>query len=145
MKKVHSLLLALATLCGLASCSLETDSSGKLGGFWHLVSVDTLATGGHADLSGRRVFWSVQNKLMTVNDRDGGDTYLLRYAHTADSLTLSEPRLSDRMAGDPAVSDPAVLQPLGIQHTEEGFAIELLNGSNMVLRSTTLRLGFKKF
>lgn len=46
IKKALPMLCAVALGSALASCSLETDDAGNLGGMWHMVSVDTLATGG---------------------------------------------------------------------------------------------------
>lgn len=142
MKKNFLLLLPLFALAG---CTLETDSSGDLGGYWHLESADTLATGGHTDMSGHRIFWAVQDKLLEACDRDNGTAIFFRYAHTADSLKLSEPRFDNRTTGDPSLTDATLLRPLGIQQLQEGFAVEHLSGSTMILRSPTLRLGFRKF
>lgn len=41
----------------LTSCDIETSDNGDLDGYWHLVRVDTLATGVSSDLSETRVFW----------------------------------------------------------------------------------------
>lgn len=142
MKKLLYLLLPLLAL---VSCSVETDSSGDLGGYWHLERVDTLATGGSADLSGLRRFWAVQGDLLQVSDKDGGGSYLLRYSHEGDSLTLSDPRSDSRTDGDPAISDPTLLQPFGILSLTDRYAIESLHGGSMVLVSSKLRLDFKRF
>lgn len=142
--KIRHLLL-LTPLLALLGCTIETDSSGDLGGYWHLESVDTIATGGHADLRSRRVFWAVQGELLRATDKDNGGDYLLRYVHQNDTLTLSEPRTNNRTAGDPEVSDATLLYPFGIRHLTERFTIESLHSSSMVIASEDLRLGFKKF
>lgn len=143
MKIKH--LLLLLPLFTLAACSIETDSSGDLGGYWHLESVDTLATGGHADLSGRRLFWAMQGSLLNVTDRDAGSSYLLRVSHQNDSITLSEPYYDNRSAGDPVLTDATELFPFGVHQLTEHFAIESLHSGSMVLSNRELRLGFKKF
>lgn len=143
-RPITTIFIIIATLLATA-CTLETDDSGDLGGFWHLESVDTLATDGHADLSSQRLFWSVQHKLLEVSNKDTDTAIFLRYHHVADSLTLSEPRTNNRTEGDPDVTNPTLLQPFGLQHLQEDFVIETLTGSTMVLRSDALRLGFKKF
>lgn len=146
---IHTLFcatVALTVAMLAASCTLEGDGSSDLSGFWHLESVDTLATGGHADLSGHRVFWAVQGDLLRVSDADaGGDSYFFRYTHQNDSLTLSEPRIDARTDGDPAVQNPSLLTPFGIQRITEHYIVESLKSSRMVIRSQELRLGFKKF
>lgn len=144
LKTINTIFIFTAALL-TASCTLETDDSGDLGGFWHLESVDTLSTGGHNDMSGQRIFWSVQHKLLEVSNKDTGTAIFLRYTHAADSLTLSEPRTNNRTEGDPDITNPALLHPFGIQQLQENFTIETLSGSTMVLQSDLLRLGFKKF
>ena len=48
LKYILSIGVLASILLGVnTSCTIETDSSKKLGGFWHLESIDTLATGGH--------------------------------------------------------------------------------------------------
>lgn len=146
MKKAFFYILGVAAMIGgLASCSFETDGSDDIGGYWHLESVDTLATGGVCNMADRRVFWALQGKLLEVSDKDREGAYLLRFNHTADSLVLSEPRVNDRATGDPDVSDAAVLYPYGIRHLKETFIVESLSGGKMVLQSGELRLGFTKF
>ena len=54
----------------LTSCDIETSGNGKLDGYWHMTAVDTIATGGTADLSQKRLFWGVQHKLINLSDRD---------------------------------------------------------------------------
>lgn len=144
LKTFHTLLI-IATALLTASCTLETDDSGDLSGFWHLESVDTLSTGGHNDMSGQRIFWSVQHKLLEVSNKDTGTAIFLRYTHNADSLSLSEPRTNNRTEGDPDITNPALLHPFGIQQLHEDFVIETLSSSTMILQSNQLRLGFKKF
>lgn len=146
MRKALFYILCMVTVIGGAvSCSLETDGSDDVGGYWHLESVDTLATGGVCNMASRRVFWAMQGKLLEVSDKDSGGACLMRFNHTADSLVLSEPRVNDRATGDPDVTDASVLAPYGIRHLKETFVIESLSGGKMVLSSGELRLGFKKF
>ena len=57
-------------ISAMMSCEIETSGNGDLDGFWHLVRVDTLSTGGMCDMSGRRVFWSVQVGILNATDYD---------------------------------------------------------------------------
>lgn len=137
---ILSLLLALFTL---SACTLETDSSGDLGQYWHLINVDTLATNGSCDVSPKRVFWAFQGQIMQAYDSNNERTYSIHYEHTGNTLKLTEPRKNDREHGDPLVKDVSVLRPLGINALEETFSIEQLNGERMVLADTIYRLHFR--
>jgi len=135
----------------LGSCSISTDSNGKLDGFWHLTTVDTLATGGVTDYSQRRVFWGVQAKLISAQDKGSGQYgYYFRFNHNGDSLIIYSPYANMGHedlpgGGDIPIEDPSELTPLGINGLEEHFFIEKLTGSHMTLRSPLLRLNFRRF
>lgn len=148
MRKLLPLYILFVLLC--TACSISTSDNGKLDGFWHLVGVDTLQDGhGTADLSGQRIFWAVQAKLLNVRniDTDGLGVYF-RFRHEGDSLILSDPYDNgwheDTGTGDTPISDPSELYHFGVRHLEEHFFIEKLSGSNMILRSPQLRLYFEK-
>ena len=87
-KTICGLLVAattiLATLTTFTSCDLETSSAaGDFNGLWHLIRIDTLATGGVLDLKNEKRFWAFQNKLMQGDDKSGNhDKILLRKVHT---------------------------------------------------------------
>ena len=70
MKKVSYILLSILMLATWTSCELETSNNGALDGYWRLQQVDTLQTKGTADLSAQRLFWSVQGKILMLNDLD---------------------------------------------------------------------------
>ena len=55
-----------------------------------------------------------------------------------------EVKLGDK-AGDHPIDDPKLLAPYGINNLEEEFVKEKLDGGQMILRSKTLRLKFKRF
>ena len=59
---ILSLFIAIVCVTTLASCTLEASDNGKLDGFWHLVSIDTLANERVGDLSESRVFWGIEGK-----------------------------------------------------------------------------------
>ena len=127
------------------SCSIETDGTGGLEGYWHLVKVDTVETGGSTDLSEQLLFWSFQVHLMETNDRDGKyRSMLFRFERNESLLRLYEPRLNDAAAGDPLTDDLSYLTPFGINATEDSFTIEQSSNSRMTLYNGILRLYFKK-
>ncbi len=111
-KTICGLLVAattiLATLTTFTSCDLETSSAaGDFNGLWHLIRIDTLATGGVLDLKNEKRFWAFQNKLMQGDDKSGNhDKILMRFNQTKTMLTLHTPLISTFSLG--------VLEKLGV-------------------------------
>lgn len=145
--KIRYILLSMVALFSLSACEIETHDNDKLDGFWHLESVDTIATGGVCDKSKDVVFWSVQSMFVEVSERSKVDNnkYIFSFSHSNGKLSLFDARLSDRRKGDPEVEDPAVLQPYGVSKLNETFEVTQLTGSKMQLKSETLLLVFRKF
>ncbi len=147
---VAGLLMALGSL---SSCTLETSGNGDLDGFWHLESIDTLATGKTGDYSNRRFFWGIEHRLISVCDidREGTSGYFFRFEQTGDSLFLGKAYKNNghqdggENGGDIPVDNVEPLRYYGVNELEEHFAKEALSGSKMILRSKTLRLKFRKF
>ena len=141
--KCLSILFALV-FC-LSACELETSHNGKLDGWWLLTAVDTLQTGGHANVEAQQCTWAFQGRLLELRDVPGqrGD-YLLSFAQHGNDLLLSHPYLTARDSGDIAVQTPQPLHPYGIQTLSEQFSIITINRRRMVLTSASLRLYFRK-
>lgn len=152
-KRLFNTILATIALTTLASCEIETSDNGDFDGFWHLERVDTLATGGTTDLSKKRVFWGVHYKLISVRDvdKDKQHGYYLRFKQTSDKIVTHTPYKDNwhqdqgDNGGDHPIDDPKLLAPYGINNLEEEFVKEKLDGGQMILRSKTLRLKFKRF
>ena len=150
MKYVCFLLMLMLGSALLNSCEVEGSDNGNLDGFWHLESVDTLATGGRCEYSDQRVFWGVQYKLLSVNNYKGGKIYF-RFRQTSDSLILSSPyknhwHQDTENGGDiPITEINDTLRQCGINHLVEPYYKEKLSGNKMILRTKDLRLYFKKF
>lgn len=152
-KRLFNTILAAFALTTLASCEIETSDNSDFDGFWHLERVDTLATGGTTDLSKKRVFWGVQYKLISVRDvdKDKQHGYYLRFKQTSDKIVTHTPYKDNwhqdqgDNGGDHPIDDPKLLAPYGINNLEEEFVKEKFNGGQMILRSSTLRLKFKRF
>ncbi len=151
MKKLSIFTLFITALL-FASCEIETSDNGDFDGYWHMVSVDTLATSGHLDLSQKRVFWAVQMNLIQLrggNRKDeGGEGRECYEAFKLEqsTLTLSNPHEKNREAGDPVITeaDMHLLTPYGINALTERFDILSLDADEMVLRSSLLQLKFRK-
>ena len=141
--KYLSMLIVLV-FC-LSACELETSHNGKLDGWWLLTAVDTLPTGGHANVEAQQCTWAFQGRLLELRDVPGqrGD-YLLSFAQHGGDWLLSHPYLSARDSGDIAVQTPQPLHPYGIQTLSERFSIITIDRQRMVLTSTSLRLYFRK-
>ena len=153
MKKAIYTAIGATMIAAMTSCTIETSDNGNFDGFWHLEQVDTLATGNTLDMSGKRVFWGVQYKLISVYDTDKEGTfgYYLRFTQTKDKIVTKSPYKNNWHqdngddGGDHPIDDPTLLAPYGINNLEEEFVKEKLNGGQMILRSKTLRLKFKRF
>lgn len=134
-----------AVLC--ASCHLETSDNGYLDGFWHLETVDTLATGGVRDVSQQHFYWSVQMRLMQCTDTDNAhQPVLLRFVQTDDSLHVSDPHIFNYHleGGDIPIDDPALLAPYGFGGLDDHFAKEQMGKGWMVLRNDKVRLHLRR-
>lgn len=130
-----------------ASCELETSGNGDLDGFWHLVQVDTLQTGGVNDTSKELFFWSFQVNLLEFSDRSYHiPIYMARFNHENGQLKVTQPCLYNRDEGNEMVTEENVkdISPYGLNALEETFRVEELSGSRMTLSNGTLRLYFKK-
>ena len=152
MKKAIYTAIGATMIAAMTSCTIETSDNGNFDGFWHLEQVDTLATGNTLDMSGKRVFWGVQYKLISVYDIDKEGTfgYYLRFKQTRDQIVTHTPYKNNwhqdvENGGDHPIDDPTQLAPYGINNLEEEFVKEKLDGGQMILRSKTLRLKFKRF
>ena len=129
------------------SCELETSGNGDLDGFWHLVQVDTLQTGGVKDTSKDLFFWSFQVNLLEFSDRSYHiPIYMARFNHENGQLKVTQPCLYNRDEGNEMVTEENVkdISPYGLNALEETFRVEELSGSRMTLSNGTLRLYFKK-
>ena len=146
MQKVLRLIIFGGILFSFCSCELETSGNGKLDGYWHLEAVDTLGRNGVSDLSNKRLFWSFQNKLLELRDRDGMISgFLFRFEHRSDSLILTNPYLYNREEGDKPLTDAAQMAPYGLNELTERLKIETLKGEKMVLSNKKYRLRLVRF
>ena len=144
--------LLLSAVALLASCGLveiEHSENGKLDGYWHLVQVDTLSTGGSLNLRQERFFWIVQGtvfQLFSPDLSDGrGQRYVSHFSYENEKLSFQQFYYDRREEGDPILERVDLLQPFGInQLAAESFNIEELTGGSMTLNGDELRLVFKK-
>ena len=151
-KIVHAVMVAFVAISMFAfsSCELESSDNGKLDGFWHLESIDSLENGKTVDMSKLHVFWGIEYKLIAATQYDNNtERMFFRFEQTSDSLKITQAFINhghqDNGGDIPLTEVTNDLRYYGINNLPEGFAKEALSGSKMILRSKTLRLKFKKF
>lgn len=151
-KIVHAMMVAFVAISMFAfsSCELESSDNGKLDGFWHLESIDSLENGKTVDMSKLHVFWGIEYKLIAATQYDNNtERMFFRFEQTSDSLKITQAFINlghqDNGGDIPLTEVTNDLRYYGINNLPEGFAKEALSGSKMILRSKTLRLKFKKF
>lgn len=151
-KIVHAMMVAFGAISMFAfsSCELESSDNGKLDGFWHLESIDSLENGKTVDMSKLHVFWGIEYKLIAATQYDNNtERMFFRFEQTSDSLKITQAFINhghqDNGGDIPLTEVTNDLRYYGINNLPEGFAKEALSGSKMILRSKTLRLKFKKF
>ena len=121
-------LLYLVIICaGLSSCELETSSNGKLDGMWLMTTVDTLETGGSADVRESLITWSFQVNLMQLRHPQGRMV------------------LDDRMKGDVPVTDSETMMRVGLTQPQDTFIVYNLSSSNLDISNSQYCFHFCKY
>lgn len=129
-------------MCLTVGCDRYASENGKLDGFWLLSQIDTLGTGGVANVRGQLLTYSFYTDMLQLRGRTEIN---LRFRHTGDSLLLYDPYSGGWGQPDNVLEDVSLLYPYGISRLQEAFRIELLRSHEMVLKSKELRLHFVKY
>lgn len=139
--KAFSYYIFILTLAAIMySCDvIEPSQNGGLSGRWHLMSVDTLATGGTKDCSADALYWDIEGNLLHVK------WYFTRITNKDKVLYTEGLFVEDFGNDDPTTEDVTPLQPYGINALNESYEIERNSGGRLVLKSPLLRLFFRKF
>lgn len=148
--------LLTAALLALAACD-KMPENGPLDGQWQLMEIATRQSSADDAYSLRepqkdkRIYWCFQLRLLCLRSATGnlnGLSYetMGRFRFTGDSLAVTELYVHFR-SRDSLVTDPrtTMFEPFGIAGCADTFRIERLDGRQMVLRSTSRRLTFRKF
>ena len=133
MNRIFILPFLLMSMLLFTSCQ-KADDNGELGGFWKLMSVETLATGSLNDYSEKNCFLAVQLDLMEFRAPVAAN--YARFQHRGDSLHV-------QMIGNDLSA--GLLSVFGFQTSEQNFFVERLSDKRLVLRTLLSRLTFKKF
>ncbi len=145
MRKTLFLLIIILTAVFYACDNIEYATDGNLYGYWHLVSVDTMATQQTTDMSRQRIFWSVESRLVEMCDRDGNSLPVVcEFEKKGDSLFFHTPFFSNRSEGDILVEDVMALAPYGLSSLEPKMRVEKLSSGRLIITTPQLRLKFKK-
>ena len=137
--------LIISVISLMTACHMESSENGHLDGFWHLVRVDTLSTGGTSDLHQDYFFWAFQFQLLSVrNTQKSPEEYFLRFQRQGDELVLSDPFQYVLQGKDAPVENIDLLRPFGINDQEERFRIVHLSSRRMTLRNNFLVLTMQK-
>ena len=137
--------LIISVISLMTACHMESSDNGHLDGFWHLVRVDTLSTGGTSDLHQDYFFWAFQFQLLSVrNTQKSPEEYFLRFQRQGDELVLSHPFQYVLQGKDAPVENIDLLRPFGINDQEERFRIVHLSSRRMTLQNHFLVLTMQK-
>lgn len=137
--------LIISVISLMTACHMESSDNGHLDGFWHLVRVDTLSTGGTSDLHQDYFFWAFQFQLLSVrNTQKSPEEYFLRFQRQGDELVLSHPFQYVLQGKDAPVENIDLLRPFGINDQEERFRIVHLSSRRMTLQNNFLVLTMQK-
>ncbi len=143
MKKLLFLILSALTF---AACDFEPSRNGDLDGFWQLHRMDTLATGGSADMRLSGIYWAVQGHLLELTNVKGSAiNVLFRFRKEPSSLTIYNPVCDNRALSDSIVTTVEPLLPYGILHLEEVFQIQSFSSEEMVLVNDLYRFSLRKY
>lgn len=137
--------LILISILGtmLASCTLETSDNGKLDGMWLLTTVDTLSTGGSANVRESLITWSFQMKLMQL--RHPSNRLTFHFLHDGNRIILKDAVVDDRSSGDIPVTDVEIMKSVGLTQVQDTFTIYNLNSSNLDIANKQYRYRFRKY
>ena len=136
----------------LFSCSdFHTSDNGKLDGRWQLTQTDTLKNGRSEDMRGRMIFWSVQSRLLKMEDLHDINVnkchvgIFFHFEQKDDQLRVYEPVADHREISDSIVTSVETVAFYGLNHLEETFKVLQLEDTRMTLENDRLRLYFRKY
>jgi len=146
-KHVAYIIIGMACLM-FSSCHLTSSNNGDLDGLWQLMTVENLQTGAITDGRdvGGGIRWAFMGDLLSLRNDD--KEVFCRFEHAGETLKVYKPYLSGRFTNaqdDFPITDAAELNVFGVYRLEEYFKILQLDGDDMRLESTTVRLTFRKY
>ncbi|MBQ9204161.1 MAG: lipocalin-like domain-containing protein [Prevotella sp.] len=146
MKRPYHILICICVSSILASCHIVMSDNGDLDGLWQLTTVEDLQRDSVYDGRDSEVTWAFQDNLLYMRSIER-EVYC-RFRHAGSQLVISSPYASGRFVAqhdDIPLTDTTQLNVFGIYHIDEYFDILQLDGSNMRLQSSRMRLCFRKY
>lgn len=141
MKRLIYIYMVLGMM--MASCTLERSDNGEMDGMWLMQTVDTLSTGGTADVREKFISWSFQVHLMQL--RHPKHTLDFHFQHEGNLLILKDVFIDDRMNGDPAVTDIEMLKEVGLSQLQDTFSIVSLDSENLDIANRQYCYHFRRY
>lgn len=146
MKKLVRYIFSGMVALLFTACDVEFSSHGDLYGYWHLESVDSVASGVHVNMKDQLKFWSVQSKLIEMNDHDGVfSPVIFHFDQVGDSLLLYDAHFNNRETGDPEPEGVWQVLVYGINSLTPHLRVDALTNSSLTLSTQEVRLKLKKF
>lgn len=136
MKKA---LILIITIFALISCR-NSLINGKLDGMWQLMKIEK-ENGEDLNTKEDRIYYNVQLHLISLT-KIGVAEYIGRFNHVQDSLFIYDFRVDKNNA---TLATKEELAPFGLNEVSERFEVEKMDSKDMVLKSKTARLVFRKF
>ena len=145
---------SLAAIAFWACSNFETSGNGDFDGFWQLEQIDTLATGGIADMHDELIFWAVQHRVIELrcNKMDDNGVWLARlsvfyhFKRSADTLQfLADPYPVLDLRPDDPYAELRHGQAYGFSRFDETFKVLHLDDDHMTLQSELYRMYFRKY
>lgn len=137
------ILTILATIFMLTGCELNISDNGVLEGSWQMTELQWTGEP-PVDMRETLTMWGFQFEILEMRSAKA-TTIFYRFDHNQGTLTIHTPRYNSNSGRDQLITDPAVLRRYGITDPTEKFVIETANGNNLVLRSDSVRLSFRKY
>ncbi len=150
-RTIYAMLLACISF--MSACELHTSNNGDFDGYWQFCQIDTLSTGRSGDVRESRVFWSVQAKLLEINNLTYPDrSVLFHFSRDSQTVQLKDPVANLGGRSDSIISSPSTLAQYGVMATfnadhkvEALLHIDQLDGDDMILSNGQYRLHFRRY
>ena len=144
--KTSAFIILLFSCFTLISCDIESSGTGGLYANWQLRQIDTLTTGNTADMSKSTIYWGFKSDVLQLRHISNNNrTLFLRYQHSNDTLTVSNPIIAENKDEMQEVTSEDILLPFGITSLTDTFTIQQLTSSTLTISNRYYRLRFRKY
>ena len=150
MIKKKTYFILAAAFSAITACSdFHTSDNGKLDGRWQLTQADTLANGHSADLRPNKIFWSVQSRLLKMEElhalQGNYPGIFFHFDMKDNQLHVYNPVADNREISDSLITSVETVRFYGLEHLDETFKILQLESGRMTLENGFLRMYFRKY